>query len=365
MYDISFIIPCDDSSTEIDQTIKCLSTILEYSSAIEIIVINNSINNCYISSQILEYEERYPENILIVNLDTGYETGSLMEIGLNYSDSFCYIFMDFPLDYICVDMFEKLQANRDICDLDRFKYIKDKYTYIALGSDQSSFRFEQNNEIQILTDYRADAGSIDRHYFFQDIYVANKILKHGHKHIYDIGSRVEGYISHLLAMDIGVTMIDIRPLSVNVDNLSFVEGNATNLSGLDAGIIPALSCLHALEHFGLGRYGDPIDFFGWRKALNAFKRVVALDGYLYLSVPIGKHETVMFNAHRIFHPKTILHNLSPTFTLLEFTLLHDGNRTTFDFSQSSSQDIYEEIFNEISNNLIGDYDCGIYVFQKK
>ena len=65
--------------------------------------------------------------------------------------------------------------------------------------------------IPILGDNRAAAGGIDRHYFLQDIYLARQIREdHPVKH-YGIGSRVDGFISHLLCDNIPVTMIDIRP----------------------------------------------------------------------------------------------------------------------------------------------------------
>ena len=159
-------------------------------------------------------------------------------------------------------------------------------------------------------------------------------------------------------------MIDIRPLPESIHNLNFIKGDATSLQGIRSGSISALSCLHALEHFGLGRYGDPLDHDGWRKALYAFKRVVATDGYLYLSVPVGKNETVMFNAHRIFNPLTIIFNLIPTFSLLEFTLLHHGQQSCFDFSCIQNKTELSKKIEEISSGMMGIFDCGIFIFKK-
>jgi hypothetical protein len=67
----------------------------------------------------------------------------------------------------------------------------------------------------------------------------------------------------------------------------------------------SLSCLHALEHFGLGRYGDPIDNCGWKSGLSSLSRLLVRGGRLYLSTPVGK-EIVMFNAHRVFSPMQLL-----------------------------------------------------------
>ena len=71
------------------------------------------------------------------------------------------------------------------------------------------------------------------------------------------------------------------------------------------GSLESLSTLHAVEHFGLGRYGDPIHPDGWRRAAEALARVLAPGGRLYFSVPIGR-ERLVFNAHRVFSPERCL-----------------------------------------------------------
>ncbi|GAG00380.1 unnamed protein product, partial [marine sediment metagenome] len=65
------------------------------------------------------------------------------------------------------------------------------------------------------------------------------------------------------------------------------------------------SCLHVAEHIGLGRYGDKLNPRGTEMACIELSRVLAPEGSLYFSVPVGR-ERVCFNAHRIFNPKTIL-----------------------------------------------------------
>ncbi|MBV5330073.1 MAG: DUF268 domain-containing protein, partial [Chlorobium sp.] len=46
----------------------------------------------------------------------------------------------------------------------------------------------------------------------------------------------------------------------------------------------SLSCLHALEHFGLGRYGDPIDPHGYADGLRNMVKILRQGGLFYLSV---------------------------------------------------------------------------------
>nr|QGT50097.1 hypothetical protein Helico4rc_2170 [uncultured Helicobacter sp.] len=65
----------------------------------------------------------------------------------------------------------------------------------------------------------------------------------------------------------------------------------------------------SVEHFGLGRYGDPIEPDAWEKALKSFQRVLKPQGKLYISVPVGQENKVCFNAHRVYKPQTIIDTL--------------------------------------------------------
>ena len=246
---------------------------------------------------------------------------------------------------------------------DEKRFEADKAEYIRQSAGETRFLVSDNDLHPCLADYYQQAGAVDSHYFFQDIYVAQKVFASGVKHIHDIGSRLDGYIGHLLAMDIRVTMIDIRPLDFEIENLDFVQGNATDLGNLADNSVPALSCLHALEHFGLGRYGDPVDYHGWEKALAHYKRILKPSGSLYLSVPSGNTEKVVFHAHRIFRPRTVFEALSDTLTLTEFSNLHDRKRTTLSFSGEADRDIAARL-DAFADEHMGEYDCGIYIFQK-
>ena len=42
------------------------------------------------------------------------------------------------------------------------------------------------------------------------------------------------------------------------------------------------------ESIGLGRYGDNIDIYGTKKAVEELQRTLAKNGNLFFSVPIGK-----------------------------------------------------------------------------
>ena len=107
------------------------------------------------------------------------------------------------------------------------------------------------------------AGCAKGHYFHQDMWAAKKIFLHEPEKHTDIGSRIDGFVAHLLVFR-PVTILDIRPVDSSVDGLNIERGDITALDYADNSI-ESLSCLHAIEHIGLGRYGDEVDVDGWSK----------------------------------------------------------------------------------------------------
>lgn len=244
---------------------------------------------------------------------------------------------------------------------DKKRYERDKTVYIekyALDG-MGDFGFRCEDEYAFLTDYRKNAGRIDGHYFYMDILVAKKILENKPCHHYDIGSRIEGLISHLIAMGIPTTMIDIRPFPIKnagcgIAKLDFIQGDATDLKAVEDNSIESLSTLHAVEHFGLGRYGDDVNPNACFAAMSALSRVLKPRGHLYFAVPVGKTEKVCFNAHRIFHPRTIVESF-PSLTLENMYLIHDMEVSAYTPDEAADKKY---------SSIIGDYDCGIFIFTK-
>lgn len=183
------------------------------------------------------------------------------------------------------------------------RYEKDKAAYCALNK-RENFAFRQEYEIPILEEWNMQAG-YPSSYFWQDLWGALKIKERMPERHFDIGSRIDGFISHLILLKIPVTLIDIRPLDKKIPGVDFFQSDATELKGIRDNSIDSLSALCSLEHFGLGRYGDPIDPEACYKAFKEIQRVVSPGGYIYLSLPVGK-ERVCFNAHRVFNPATVV-----------------------------------------------------------
>lgn len=143
---------------------------------------------------------------------------------------------------------------------------------------------------------RLPASPYDRHYFPQDVWAARRIADHAPAAHVDVGSRVD-FVGFLTAIVEDVTFVDIRPLDARIPRLRGVAGSVLDLPFEDRSLA-SVSCLHVAEHIGLGRYGDPLDPEGSRKAARELQRVIAPGGQLLFTGPMGAPR-VCFNAHRI------------------------------------------------------------------
>ena len=245
-----------------------------------------------------------------------------------------------PMDKICVlreernriDRSHNLELAKEIFSEDYYAWIcsnfgiykadwveEDAKKYAVLNK-RSTFAFEEKYKIFVYSDKTAGAGSVNS-YFWQDLWAARKVFQNNCEYHYDIGSRLDGFIAHLLSFGRKVNLIDIRPLDSQVEGLFFTKADATNLNGIADNSIESLSALCSLEHFGLGRYGDSIDPEACFKCFAAIGRKMKEGGNLYLSVPIGK-EHLEFNAHRIFYAATILDSFQD-FECREFSAAYD------------------------------------------
>lgn len=137
----------------------------------------------------------------------------------------------------------------------------------------------------------------------------------------DVGSRVD-LVCFLTALT-SVTFVDIRPLAAEIEGLASISGSVLDLPYEDRSL-PSVSCLHVAEHIGLGRYGDPLDPAGTRRAAAELQRVVATGGELLFSVPVGRPR-VCFNAHRIHDPRDV-RAFFGELELVEFAGVDDAGR---------------------------------------
>lgn len=225
-----------------------------------------------------------------------------------------------------------------------FQFRRDRAEWLKKGG-------KITKNYMILSDYSDNAGITKGHYFHQDLLVARLINEHNPRRHVDIASRVDGFVAHVASFR-EIEVVDIRPLEESEhENIKFRQADLMSPQGL--GNTDSLSCLHAIEHFGMGRYTDPIDVEGTNKGIANLVDLVSPGGRLYISFPIGQDE-VHFNAHRIHHPKTILNHesISKYMSLVRFDFVDDDGdlHPNIDISDVDSQT---------------KYGCGIYTFERR
>lgn len=159
-----------------------------------------------------------------------------------------------------------------------------------------SFRVVWRDRYPCLSD-KSKATGFDRHYIYHLAWAARVLAKTRPEHHVDISSSL--YFSSLISAFTPVSFFDYRPANVVLPGL---ECNAADLLSLPfaSDSVGSLSCMHVVEHVGLGRYGDSLDPDGDLKAIAELRRVLAPGGALLIVVPIGGIPMVMFNAHRIY-----------------------------------------------------------------
>ena len=241
-----------------------------------------------------------------------------------------------------------LDPGRFVCSLLRFP---------RYALDLLRFRLRYKGLIDIspcLHDRYEEAGNSESEYLWQDLLVARKIFTaNPQKHV-DIGSRLDGFICHIASFR-EIEVFDVRPVNTKIPGVTFRQVDFMKpLDGM-SGYCDSLSCLHALEHFGLGRYGDQLDPTGCEKGMQNIAKILRSGGVLYLSVPVGI-EKVKFNAHWIFDPRKLVRLAkSVGMQLSEFSAMRDRRIL------AGSYDHPQEAIAEASRYP---YSLGIFTFVK-
>ncbi|MBP7239227.1 MAG: DUF268 domain-containing protein [Saprospiraceae bacterium] len=196
-------------------------------------------------------------------------------------------------------------------------------------------------------------GILSGHYFHQDLYMARKIYQARPKYHLDIGSRTDGFVAHL-AVFMEVEVMDIRPLSDLVLNIKYLQADLSDKSFPIRDYTSSVSCLHALEHFGLGRYGDPIDPEGYLTGWNNIYACLKPQGIFYFSTPIGP-QRIEFNAHRVFSLRYLLDLMEGKYEIISFSYVDDVGNLHENVPLSTEA---------ILNNLGCQYGCGLFELRK-
>ena len=145
---------------------------------------------------------------------------------------------------------------------------------------------------------------------------------------------------------------DLRPAELHIPGLTCLHADLTALDIPD-GSFESVSCMHVLEHIGLGRYGDTPDVRGDLKAIAELKRIVKPGGRLYVVAPSG-HPCVVFNAHRIYGVEAFVGYFADQFELEELYFIKGEPKT--------AEPLLNPSFDETLPYNMG---CGCYAFRKR
>jgi SAM-dependent methyltransferase len=158
----------------------------------------------------------------------------------------------------------------------------------------------------------------DNHYVFHPAWAARIVAAIRPNIHIDISSSL--HFVTIVSAFVHVKFYDYRPVQLNLSNLDTGKADLLNLPFEDNSI-QSLSCMHTVEHVGLGRYGDPIDPDGDLKAIKELQRVLSPGGSLLFVVPVGR-SSIEFNAQRIYSYDQIVSYFSEL-ELQEFALIPD------------------------------------------
>ena len=259
-----------------------------------------------------------------------------------------YGFRSYRMIYFGFNLKKKLTAIRGVG-----WYFRDFLKIRKQLKQQSDFQI--SSLYPILSDKFDQAGVMKGHYFHQDLLIAKKIHQSAPKKHVDIGSRIDGFVAHV-AIFREIEIFDIRNMESNVENVVFKQAD---LSTRDFGLenyTDSISSLHAIEHFGLGRYGDSIDLNGHIKAIENIYKCLKPGGIFYFSVPIGP-QRIEFNAHRVFSVSYLLNLFREKYDLVSFSFVNDAG----DLILNQPTDKPEEV----SGNFGCVHGCGIFELRKK
>jgi SAM-dependent methyltransferase len=225
---------------------------------------------------------------------------------------------------------------------------KRQYDEFVAASDPSRFSVLWKDRFPILDEKTVQTG-YDRHYVYHTAWAARCLAQtKPAKHI-DISSSL--YFSALCSAFVPIEFYDFRPADLILSNLTCKTADLTKLH-FKSNSIASLSCMHTIEHIGLGRYGDELDPQGDLKAIAELQRVLAPGGNFFFVVPVGRPR-IMFNAHRIYGEEQII-RLFSQLKLVNFSVI------TENFADGGLIDSPPAGFTEKQ-----EYACGCFWFTKE
>ncbi|MBL7728661.1 MAG: DUF268 domain-containing protein [Dinghuibacter sp.] len=204
-----------------------------------------------------------------------------------------------------------------------------------------------------LTDRFDKSGALSGHYFHMDLLMAKRVFANNPQKHVDVGSSIPGFVAHVASFR-EIEVFDVRPNESTVSNIRFKQVDFSDTSLNLADYTDSVSCLHAIEHFGLGRYGDPVDADGHKKGLDNLYKILKKGGKFYFATPIGP-QRIEFNAHRVFSIAYLLKQFEGRYQVNHFSYVDDAGNL-FENTELTPE--------RIAGNCGCTYGCGIFEMTK-
>lgn len=197
-----------------------------------------------------------------------------------------------------------------------FEYLKEFRQFKSRGNQRFEVAFK--DIYPCITD-KLRTTPFDHHYIYHPAWAARILSKTKPEYHVDFSSIL--YFGTIVSAFIPVKFYDYRPADIQ---LSGWQGGFADLCKLDLpdNSFPSVSCMHTVEHIGLGRYGDPLDPAGDIRAIDELIRITAPGGDILFVTPVGR-ERIEFNAHRIYAYQSVV-DLFHNCQLKEFALIPDA-----------------------------------------
>lgn len=227
-------------------------------------------------------------------------------------------------------------------------YLRDFKKFKKLSRTNPRFTAPWKNRRPCLHD-NTPKTYFDRHYVYHTGWAARILAQTKPKKHIDISSSL--YFASIASAFVPFEFYDYRPAKLELSNLSSKHADLCKLSFANQSI-KSISCMHVVEHIGLGRYGDPLDPNGDLKAMSELQRVLAPQGNLIFVVPVGK-PVIMFNAHRVYSYDQVVKNF-PELKLTQLALIHNNEK--------DGEIIYNPPKEKIKSET---YSCGCFWFTRE
>jgi SAM-dependent methyltransferase len=187
----------------------------------------------------------------------------------------------------------------------------------------------------------------DHHYVYHTGWAARRLVAMSPRFHVDFGSSI--YFTAIASAFCPFKFYDYRSAPLSIQGVEAGQADLLDLP-FPSDSLESVSCMHVIEHVGLGRYGDPVDYDGDLKAIGELSRVVAPRGSLLFVVPVGRPR-LMFNAHRIYDYDQLARVFGTRFIVEDFALITDDRRLILGAQKADADAQW--------------YGCGCFHFKKR